>query len=69
MAVALQTALAQVLSIFLDVLHVFGRVIFMLELDVAFEVELDTEALSTFFTEERLETFLSHRRERNICLN
>jgi len=50
MTIALLTALAQVLSIFLDVLHEFGRVVFVLELDVSFEVELDTEALPTFFT-------------------
>ena len=48
MAIALLAALAQVLSIF--VLHIFGRVVFVLKLDVSFEVELDTEALPTFFT-------------------
>ena len=50
MAVALLAALAQVLSIFFDVLHIFGRVIFVFEFDVSFEVELDTEGLPTIFT-------------------
>ena len=50
MAIALLAALAQVLSIFFDVLHIFGRVIFVFEFDVSFEVELDTEGLPTIFT-------------------
>ena len=49
MAVGLFTALARVSAVFLDVLHVLGLVIDMLEGEVPTQIELHTEAYAALF--------------------
>jgi hypothetical protein len=54
------TALAHELAILLDMLHILGLMVLMFELDVSFEVELDTKSSATLFTYMRQLPVLSH---------